>query len=136
MLARESARGAQVPRSAQVFIGTPLFLLELAMGQRFSLGATHSYMKLHPRFKGVGCAGTFMAYMTLLYYNVILRAAQGCRTVSHFREAISVSLFRVSPGVPILRGFIWSSVYEFGVPPRGDHLSSRSLLKRVDECFS
>ena len=41
-----------------------------------------------------------------------LRVAQGCRTVSHLREALSVSLLRVSPGVPRLRGF--RSSYELG----------------------
>ena len=68
---------------ALVFIGAPLFLLELALGQRFSLGATHAYGKLHRRFRGVGCAGTVMAYVCLMYYNVILAwtVVYGCHAL-------------------------------------------------------
>lgn len=57
---------------ALLLLGMPLFLLELALGQRFELGATHAYGKLHRRFRGVGAAGTLMAYVCLWYYNVIL----------------------------------------------------------------
>ena len=57
---------------ALLLLGMPLFLLELALGQRFELGATHAYGKLHRRFRGVGTAGTLMAYVCLWYYNVIL----------------------------------------------------------------
>ena len=51
--------------SAQV--GVPVFLLELALGQRFQKGATLALAKLNPRFRGVGLAGTGMAFATLAY---------------------------------------------------------------------
>ena len=57
---------------ALLFIGVPVFLLELALGQRFQRGATLAYEKLHRRLRGFGVAGTVMAFATLSYYNVIL----------------------------------------------------------------
>ena len=66
-------------------------------------------------------------------------AAKGSRTVSHFREALSGSLLRVSPqslsGCLHTREVSRELCTQLGAPPRGDHLSSRSLLKRVDACF-
>ena len=58
------------------------------------------------------------------------RVGQGCRTVSHFREALSVSLLRVFPGVPILsEGSSRAQCTQLRVSTLwGAHLSSRSLV--------
>jgi len=57
---------------ALALVGTPIFMLELAVGQRFGKGNAHSYQKLHKRLIGVGVASTCMAYVTLWYYNIIV----------------------------------------------------------------
>ena len=50
---------------------------------------------------------------------------------SHTFQRLSLYLSR-GLQLPMLRGFTSS----YGLDPLGDHLSSRSLLKRVDACFS
>ena len=70
--------------------------------------------------------------------NVGTRATTGCRTVSRFREALSSeALQRWTPLLSRGCSSQSSSVSSLEDPhSRGDHLSSRSLLKRVDACFS
>lgn len=68
-------------------IGVPIFLIELAVGQRFAKGSVYAYRALDTRLGGVGVASTCMAYVTLMYYNIIVAwtivyMAQSCRSVN------------------------------------------------------
>jgi SNF family Na+-dependent transporter len=55
-----------------LFIGIPLFLLELGVGQKAQIGATHAWANMHPALAGIGYAGTSATFMVALYYNVIV----------------------------------------------------------------
>ncbi|KAJ1447286.1 hypothetical protein M885DRAFT_472083, partial [Pelagophyceae sp. CCMP2097] len=72
---------------ALAFIGIPVFLLELAMGQRFAKGAVHTYRIIHPRLGGVGVASTTVTFVTCSYYTVIMAwsvvyMAHSCRSLT------------------------------------------------------
>lgn len=55
-----------------IIIGIPVFLLELAIGQKFQLGAIQLWRSIHPALGGLGTAGTIATFIVALYYNVIV----------------------------------------------------------------
>lgn len=56
-----------------LFLGLPLFVLELGLGQMFRQGTLGVWLKLGlPRLRGVGAAATVCTFLVSLYYNVIL----------------------------------------------------------------
>lgn len=55
-----------------IFEGIPLFLLELAVGQRIRQGAIGAWMKFHPYLGGIGIASMVVSFMVGLYYNAII----------------------------------------------------------------
>jgi SNF family Na+-dependent transporter len=56
-----------------VFLGLPLFILEMGLGQMFRQGTLGIWVKLgQPRLRGVGIAATTCTFLVALYYNVIL----------------------------------------------------------------
>ncbi|CAE8625331.1 unnamed protein product [Polarella glacialis] len=58
---------------ALFFLGLPLFILELGLGQMTRRGTLGMWLKLGlPRMQGVGVAATCCTFMVGLYYNVIL----------------------------------------------------------------
>mmetsp|Transcript_26293 Transcript_26293/g.55854 ORF Transcript_26293/g.55854 Transcript_26293/m.55854 type:complete len:646 (+) Transcript_26293:59-1996(+) len=58
---------------ALLFLGIPLFILELGLGQIFRQGTLGVWVKMgKPRLKGVGIAATTCTFLVALYYNVIL----------------------------------------------------------------
>eukprot|EP00912_Choanoflagellata_sp_UC4_P000265 UC4_evm2s166 len=52
--------------------GIPLFLLELAVGQRLQLGALGSWSAISPLLGGIGLASMVVSFVVCLYYNVIV----------------------------------------------------------------
>ena len=62
-----------VPYAIVLFtIGIPLFMLELGVGQRAQVGATHAWAAFHPALGGIGKAGVTATFLVALYYNVIV----------------------------------------------------------------
>lgn len=55
-----------------LFIGIPLFLLELGVGQKFQKGATHAWAEIHPALTGVGYSGVTATFLVALYYNILV----------------------------------------------------------------
>ncbi|KAK3889650.1 hypothetical protein Pcinc_006368 [Petrolisthes cinctipes] len=55
-----------------VFVGVPLYILELALGQYISLGPIHVFTFMSPLFKGLGWAMLLSLVFIVVYYNVIL----------------------------------------------------------------
>ncbi|XP_076808609.1 sodium-dependent neutral amino acid transporter B(0)AT3-like [Clavelina lepadiformis] len=55
-----------------VFEGVPLFLLELAVGQRLRLGAIGAWSTFHPYLVGIGVGSMVVSFMVGLYYNTII----------------------------------------------------------------
>ena len=55
-----------------LFVGLPLFFMELALGQYCAQGPTKIFGNLAPAFKGLGFAMVSVCCLVLLYYNVIL----------------------------------------------------------------
>ncbi|KAK3889649.1 hypothetical protein Pcinc_006367 [Petrolisthes cinctipes] len=55
-----------------VFVGVPLYILELALGQYISLGPIHVFTFMSPLFKGLGWAMLLSLVLAVVYYNVIL----------------------------------------------------------------
>uniref|UniRef100_H2YE62 Transporter n=1 Tax=Ciona savignyi TaxID=51511 RepID=H2YE62_CIOSA len=55
-----------------VFEGVPLFLLELAVGQRLRQGSIGAWTKFHPYLGGIGIGSMVVSFMVGLYYNTII----------------------------------------------------------------
>ena len=116
----------------------PLFLPWRARrdGRRGRLGVFAALERDATSELGPGAHGARVAQAPVAWAAQAVQNGQGCRTVSHFPKALSGSLLRVSPGVSRLsRGCSSqsSSVSSLEGPhSRSAHLSSRSLLKRVD----
>ena len=53
-------------------LGMPIFCMELGIGQKYQIGATHAWTKIHPAFSGIGLAGVMATFFVALYYNVIV----------------------------------------------------------------
>lgn len=53
-------------------MGMPIFLLELALGQKSQLGARELWASVHPAFGGLGIAAVLVTFSVALYYNVIV----------------------------------------------------------------
>jgi len=54
------------------FIGIPMLLLELGLGQKFQRGDIGVFRGIHPRLAGVGLASVFSGIVIVTYYNVII----------------------------------------------------------------
>lgn len=52
--------------------GIPLFLLELALGQKLRQGSLGAWIIIHPWLGGLGIASTLVSFFVGLYYNVII----------------------------------------------------------------
>jgi hypothetical protein len=52
--------------------GIPLFLVELALGQKLRQGSLGAWNLIHPWLGGLGIASTLVAFLVGLYYNVII----------------------------------------------------------------
>lgn len=57
---------------ALFFIGIPLFVLELALGQVVQSGDVACFGSMHRRLRGVGFASVFGSFTVVCYYNVII----------------------------------------------------------------
>ena len=55
-----------------VFVGIPLLIMELGLGQKFQRGANIVFRSINGRLAGVGFAQAFACFMITTYYNVIL----------------------------------------------------------------
>jgi len=62
-----------IPFMVMLFlVGTPLLLLELALGQRFRVGAAAAWPKIHPALSGIGYGSSVVATLVGCYYNAII----------------------------------------------------------------
>ena len=57
---------------ALVFLGLPLFILELAIGQRLRKGSIGVWKQISPYLGGLGLASGIVAFNVALYYNTII----------------------------------------------------------------
>ncbi|XP_020914782.1 sodium- and chloride-dependent GABA transporter 1 isoform X2 [Exaiptasia diaphana] len=55
-----------------VICGMPMFYMELAAGQYFSLGPIGVWGSICPLFKGIGMASIVVSFLVCIYYNVII----------------------------------------------------------------
>ncbi|VDM11287.1 unnamed protein product, partial [Wuchereria bancrofti] len=62
-----------IPYCIMMFVeGTPLFLVELGIGQKLRLGPVGVWNEIHPSFGGVGVSAAIVSFLVALYYNVII----------------------------------------------------------------
>jgi len=54
------------------FMGIPLLLMELSLGQKFQKGDIAVFRGIYPRFAGIGLASVYSSYIICFYYNVII----------------------------------------------------------------
>ena len=57
---------------ALIFLGLPLFILELAIGQRLRKGSIGVWKQISPYLGGLGLASGIVAFNVALYYNTII----------------------------------------------------------------
>ena len=55
-----------------LFIGIPVALMEMTLGQKFQRGDVGVFRGIHPRLAGVGLASVLASFAIVLYYNVII----------------------------------------------------------------
>ncbi|XP_058966080.2 sodium- and chloride-dependent GABA transporter 1-like [Pocillopora verrucosa] len=55
-----------------VLCGMPMFYMELAVGQYFSLGPIGTWGAICPLFQGVGFASMMVSFLVCVYYNIII----------------------------------------------------------------
>ena len=55
-----------------LFVGLPIFYLELAVGQYGGVGPNKLFGRIAPAAKGVGYAMLFVSFLVCIYYNVII----------------------------------------------------------------
>jgi SNF family Na+-dependent transporter len=55
-----------------IFIGIPLLLMELSLGQKFQKGDISVFRAINKRLAGIGFASVFSAYIITWYYTVII----------------------------------------------------------------
>lgn len=58
-----------------IFIGWPLLILELALGQVFQTGDVNVFGKMHRRLRGIGISSMWTGFMICCYYVVIIAYA-------------------------------------------------------------
>lgn len=58
--------------SALLFLGIPMSLMEVILGQKFQTGHVGIFSAIHPRLAGIGYAACFVSYIILYYYNVMI----------------------------------------------------------------
>lgn len=57
---------------ALLFIGLPILVLEISLGQYYETGDVDVFGGIHPRLRGVGLAGIACGYMAVTYYSMLL----------------------------------------------------------------
>lgn len=55
-----------------VLEGVPLFLIEMAIGQKMRLGSLGVWNTIHPWLGGIGISSCIVTLFVALYYNVII----------------------------------------------------------------
>jgi len=53
------------------FIGIPLLMTEMAVGQRLRFGPIEAYKNFHPGFAGIGVAMAMISFVVGVYYTMI-----------------------------------------------------------------
>ena len=74
MLAQANGGGAfLIPYFIMLLIeGLPVFLLELAIGQRLRKGSIGAWQRVSPYLGGLGIASAFVSLTVALYYNTVI----------------------------------------------------------------
>jgi len=54
------------------FMGIPLLLQELSLGQKIQRGDISVFRGIHPRLAGIGAASVYSVYIITFYYTVII----------------------------------------------------------------
>ena len=54
------------------FIGLPVTLMEMTLGQKFQRGDVGVFRGIHPRLSGIGLASVLAAFCITAYYNIII----------------------------------------------------------------
>ncbi|CEM30635.1 unnamed protein product [Vitrella brassicaformis CCMP3155] len=57
---------------ALLLLGMPMFLLELAMGQKLQMGHVRVWRSVHSKLSGLGVASAILSGICALYYNIII----------------------------------------------------------------
>jgi SNF family Na+-dependent transporter len=54
------------------FVGIPISLLEITLGQKFQRGDVGVFRGIHPRLAGIGHASILASFSLVTYYNVMI----------------------------------------------------------------
>lgn len=54
------------------FLGIPMLMLELSLGQKLQRGDIGVFRGIHPKLYGIGLASVFASFSITFYYNVII----------------------------------------------------------------
>jgi SNF family Na+-dependent transporter len=78
---------------ALMFLGLPMMMLELSLGQLFQRGDIGVFRGIHPRLYGVGLASVFSAFAINLFYTYLIAIA-GCYFWAAFVNPLPWSIQR------------------------------------------
>jgi len=74
------------------FLGLPMMLLELSLGQLFQRGDIGVFRGIHPRLYGVGLASVFSAFAINIFYTYLIAIACVYWVVSIFSDPLPWSV--------------------------------------------
>jgi hypothetical protein len=80
---------------ALMFLGLPMMMLELSLGQLFQRGDIGVFRGIHPRLYGVGLASVFSAFAINIFYTYLIAIA-GCYFFAGFQSPLPWSIQRTS----------------------------------------
>lgn len=78
-----------------MFLGLPMMLLELSLGQLFQRGDIGVFRGIHPRLYGVGLASVFSAFAINIFYTYLIAIA-GCYFFAGFVNPLPWSIQRTA----------------------------------------
>lgn len=84
-----------------VLEGVPLFLIEMAIGQKMRLGSLGVWNTIHPWLGGMGIASCVVTLFVALYYNVIITWVF-YYLFNSFRVGLFLFIFEAGAGAGIL----------------------------------
>eukprot|EP00127_Corallochytrium_limacisporum_P003046 Clim_evm2s145 gene=Clim_evmTU2s145 len=112
---------------ALFFLGIPLLLYELSIGQIFQRGPVGALGKLHDRARGVGVAGSMVALIVVSYYQAVM--AWSCvYLIDSFRDPLPWAVQEGQTGTTAANDYYYGQVLKISDNPADTEIVVSQLL--------